>query len=313
MEKEISFTVLENGLDFIYSALNYIKGDPQKKDLKYAVLHLSAGVELVFKEKLRQTHWSFVFDNIDKANLNSYNTGDFNSVNLDKSIQRLIELCNVSINDEQKRILSKLRKSRNQLEHFAIVDSPIALKASSAGVLSFIVDFITNEFDKKIQNPTEIELINAIQALLPEFDHFVKTRMSEILDRISKFDNPVVECPRCTQKALAIDDGTSCFFCGYSADGESSVKDYIESLYGITWKYIADGGDYPIYSCPECGDETLLDRKSLVGEELVRFICFSCGNTWEWGYMDFCARCGTPTSCNPEDGFALCHSCEERD
>lgn len=51
MEDDSSFYfgVLENGLDFLLSSLDYLSGDPKEKDLKYAVLHLSAGVELVLK------------------------------------------------------------------------------------------------------------------------------------------------------------------------------------------------------------------------------------------------------------------------
>ncbi|MCK5581837.1 MAG: hypothetical protein KAJ18_11260 [Candidatus Omnitrophica bacterium] len=66
-KEQIEFQILENGLDFILSALNYISGPKEKSDLKYGVLRLSSGCELVLKERLRQEHWSLVFENIKKA------------------------------------------------------------------------------------------------------------------------------------------------------------------------------------------------------------------------------------------------------
>ena len=58
----LEYTLLENGLDFISSALKHLKNQPTKRELKYAVLHLSAGIELILKERLKREHWSLVFD-----------------------------------------------------------------------------------------------------------------------------------------------------------------------------------------------------------------------------------------------------------
>jgi hypothetical protein len=66
-EHEITFTPLENGLDFILRALEYLADDPTKRDLKYAVLHLHSGVELILKERLRREHWSLVFEKPEEA------------------------------------------------------------------------------------------------------------------------------------------------------------------------------------------------------------------------------------------------------
>lgn len=308
MSEELKFTVLENGLDFIYTALVHLKGDPKPRDLKYAVLHLSAGVELILKDKLRREHWSLVFDDIDKADLEIYSSGDFVSVNLKASIQRLIKICDVDIDSNEQRSLFNLRKSRNRLEHFATVDSPTALKSSSAGVLSFILDFISTELDELEKN--EAELLGNIRKLLPDFEQFVENRMKEINDILNANDSPIVDCPRCTQSAMKVDDGVTCHFCGYSADGDTGAQDYTESLFGLDWKHVADGGEIPIYTCPECGSEALVDVGNLKEDfNSDRFICFSCGNSWAWETMDFCARCGTPIPHDPEDGLPVCESC----
>jgi len=65
--QSITFTPLENGLDFILRALEYLADDPPKRDQKYAVLRLHSGVELILKEHLRREHWSLVFEKPEEA------------------------------------------------------------------------------------------------------------------------------------------------------------------------------------------------------------------------------------------------------
>src|SRR4030095_5920957 len=51
-DDDVQLSMLENGLDFIASGLKHIASPISKFDLKYAVLHLSAGIELVLKDRL---------------------------------------------------------------------------------------------------------------------------------------------------------------------------------------------------------------------------------------------------------------------
>jgi hypothetical protein len=51
----LEFTLVENGLDFVVKALGELRGDPDPRNLKYAVLHLKAGTDLLLKGRLR-TH-----------------------------------------------------------------------------------------------------------------------------------------------------------------------------------------------------------------------------------------------------------------
>jgi hypothetical protein len=71
--EELHFELLENGLDFISSGLAYVARGETKSDLKYGVLHLASGIELVLKERLRQEDWTLVFKQPEKADENNYN------------------------------------------------------------------------------------------------------------------------------------------------------------------------------------------------------------------------------------------------
>lgn len=57
---KVQYTMLENGMDFIISGISYLQRaelkneeeNIQGRELKYALLHLSSGIELVFKSRL---------------------------------------------------------------------------------------------------------------------------------------------------------------------------------------------------------------------------------------------------------------------
>src|ERR1700682_2110385 len=80
---DFHYSLLENGLDFVLSSLesltlasavgpsiggaapNAVSG--QKRHLKYALLHLCSGVELVFKERIRQEYWQLLSADPEKS------------------------------------------------------------------------------------------------------------------------------------------------------------------------------------------------------------------------------------------------------
>ena len=47
--EQIKFTLLENGMNFIASALEHLNQEASKQTLRYAVLHFASGIELIIK------------------------------------------------------------------------------------------------------------------------------------------------------------------------------------------------------------------------------------------------------------------------
>ena len=66
--EELKFNIepIENAFDFALSALEYISNKHDKSALKYAILHLSSGMEIILKEPLRRKHWAFIFEDVNK-------------------------------------------------------------------------------------------------------------------------------------------------------------------------------------------------------------------------------------------------------
>ena len=94
-DDDIQLSMLENGLDFIASGLKHIASPVSKFDLKYAVLHLSAGIELVLKDRLMREDWKQIFVKPEDATQEKLKSGNFKSVNLYQCLERLEERCAV--------------------------------------------------------------------------------------------------------------------------------------------------------------------------------------------------------------------------
>ena len=219
----------------------------------------------------------------------------------DDCINRLINICEVDIKQQERKILNSLRDKRNRFEHFGIVDSSEALKATVAEAINFLIDFVNNELKDEIDED-EMAIIRD-EAL--KFKAFVDTRWKIITNDLGQL-SPIVTCPRCLQNAGYISDGFHCLFCGYkNGDPELIANEYVsEVLRESMYEVVTQGGEWPIDSCPNCGLETLVRTKE-------EYICFNCAEEWEFDDIDLCMRCGTNLVQVSEDRVSFCSTCLE--
>jgi len=321
-EQQIEFGLLENGLEFIYSALcmlsEYDANRPDdKRKLKHAVLHLSAGVELVLKERLRQEHWSLVFEDVDKANDTDYKSGNFRSVSFDTCVQRLKSICGIAFFEsdrQRKKFLSDLRDKRHRLEHFGILDSIEALTSSSAKALSVLLTFINEELPPDDFSRIEFDMLGNIKSILSDFDALNAGRMKDLQSEIERAVaeyGEVLQCPACFQVAFLLRSGynPSCLFCGYSAEPEDAAHEWVWAICKISeYEVVKEGGEYPVYYCPECHSKALV---STTGQAAgLGYVCFACGMTWSDDELEFCAECSCPFVASKDDlGMTICPEC----
>ncbi len=312
MSESLRLTLLENGLDFIRSGLRCLQVDaPGKHDLKYAVLHVCAGIELVVKERLRREHWSLVFDRVENANEKSYQTGDFSSVSFNDCLQRIIGICGVKISDRQRQRLGSFRSKRNRLEHFGILDSAEAIVAATAEALNFLLEFIHAELNPEELGGEEVALLDEIREMLGGFKAFVTERWKTARGHSKYSEGAAVTCVRCVQEAAIIDDGINCLFCGYRGEPEQAAEEYVGDVLGLSrYTTVKDGGVWPIVKCPSCDRLTLVDRGGSGSQHPQKqFICFGCGEVWKEGELDYCSSCGQPYA--DADEFPMCSECFE--
>lgn len=330
-KKKIKIPLLENALDFMLSATEHLGEDPFKeslknagfhletksegpteRNLKYAVLHLQAGVELILKERLRREHWSLVFEKTERANQKDYESGDFESVRIHTCIKRLEGICGVSLKEDHAKSLEDLRKKRNKLEHFGINDNVDSLKSVSYKVLSILIDFINTHFNPEEFGDAEWELFEEIKDEIAELKGFVEHRLSEIRKDIEEATKSflVVDCPRCYQKAMVLgDEKPKCLFCHYEDDPSRVAEQYIESIQGISsFETIKDGGVFPQYECPECEQEAFINLSCDMDSD---WVCFGCGYSWDTESINFCMECYRPFVVGDEP-CGVCYDCIKR-
>lgn len=301
---QIHFTLLENGLDFIWSAVEHLSTAASKRELKYASLHLVSGIELVLKERLRREDWKLLFPDPDKASEAKYISGNFVSVNFDALIDRVDGWCIPGFTKDEELALRTVRRQRNRFEHSAANESAAAVIASTAVALGVILDFIRKELSGDDNGFTVEEqvLLTKIRGKLAELDTFVQTRLKSIAPDLEEA-YAALPCPACQQDALTIDDGVECLFCGYKTDADTAADEYVTSIMGLDrFRFEKDGGVWPVSFCPSCHWETCVDAN------LEGYMCFGCGSRWELGGLDTCGRCGRWME---KSDIFICGSCFE--
>lgn len=305
--RSFPFDPLENGLDYVASAVEHLGDSGSPRSLKYATLHLFSGVEVLLKERLRREHWSLVFADPDKANLASFDSGDFKTVDFDSALIRLAGVCRVTTSRREKEALNSLRLSRNRLQHYGTTETVEAVKATAALSLQFVIDFVGREFNTTRLSDEADSNLSEIRRGVSEFSDFLSARWDSIRVRVDNHDELVVECPACLQEALLlIPIDWQCEFCRYAGDADKVLDEYLAAVMGVSWRDIADGGEWPVSACPECELEKLVHGAIVRGSEA--YACFSCGYQRATAEMPSCNRCGgVPFRISAD--YAVCENC----
>lgn len=112
----------------------------------------------------------------------------------------------------------------------------------------------------------------------------------------------VVGCPVCHQKKAIPNEGLECLSCGTKIDNpEKAANAYLTDYLGKSeYRIVKEGGEWPLYECPNC------DAETLVIDEDGNFICFSCGETYDSSDLSRCIECGQTMLKNEMD---LCENC----
>ena len=111
--------LVRNAIDFMEKSNDQLDTAP-----KYAVINFCSAVELFLKARLLAEHWSLIITDIDKGSKNKkinferFKSGNFQSVNLKTSIERLRNIVGVKISSNEEDSFTKVQQYRNMLVHF---------------------------------------------------------------------------------------------------------------------------------------------------------------------------------------------------
>lgn len=131
--------------------------------------------------------------------------------------------------------------------------------------------------------------------------------MAALKDQLAGPD-PVVECARCRQAAMRLDEGAGarCLFCLDAPAPEDAADQYVSEVIGLSQYVVAkEGGSWPVEECPECRRDALVEGVDVPGRAEIRWECFACGHWARSGSLARCTRCGDLTS----DDTETCRRC----
>ncbi|MET8771787.1 serine/arginine repetitive matrix protein 1 [Streptomyces sp. NPDC004658] len=307
---------MRNGLDYLTSVVEHLDENESMvttRDVKYAVLHLQAAVEVLLKARLMAEHWSLVFSRPEDATRKALEEATLSSVTTDQAVTRLRNIAAVPITDNEERALTGLGKHRNKLQHFGLTAPARAVEAKAGEVLDFLIRFVDEELLPRLGPEERREAERTLRGLrggLVNINTFVKERTNRIRGEVKKegAENRTIRCPDCDQMALVLGETAgpdeepvaACRFCASRWEPEELLS-----------FFRAEGQDEPseLNSCPQCGEWMLGWGVPILGEPVVEVaFCFTCSVAFP--ALVGCDRCGRPT--DAADGSAgLCGSCWE--
>jgi hypothetical protein len=309
----VNWRVVENSLDFLRNAVEETaSGDDDR--LKYAVLHLFAGIETLVKSRLAREHWALIADKIEKAKRTDFTAGEMRTVGAGQALSRLRDIVGLTVTGEDLAAVEAVEKLRNRTAHFALVgETPEGIRSSIGRGLHFALSFLGTNVAPGAPGQEASALLafqEDVASALGEIDELVATRMAGLEDKLGG-DDPAVVCPRCLQPALLLEEGSSarCLYCLYAPDGPEGASEYVGDVLGVSmYRTVKHGGEWPIHDCLQCAEEALVAGIDAPRQVSIYWGCFACGYAGTSAAIVMCSGCGGLMEAN-EDGFELCSDC----
>lgn len=292
---DIEFRPVRNGMDYLLSAVTHLTGGqqpPGDRDLKYAVLHLHAATEVLLKARLVREHWSLVISDVRKATEKKFREGDFSSVTVEATMDRLRDIVGLDIGQANRTAITNLTQTRNALTHYGHTAPAYAVETQITRVLGFLLDFIpTHLYDPQSTSQFGAEYMDTMERIrerLGRIDSLVKARMGDVNAALKDIANRTVLCPHCRQYAVAIpaeedhaedqvmDPELRCLFCTAQWPAYELARLYVLEVIGPDDGQLqpcgcSGYGPWADQPCVVLGASTKAEPDAFMG------LCFRCG------------------------------------
>jgi len=293
-------TILKNAIASIQIGVeDYLSGD-ERRGLS-AVRNLTAGILLLFKEKLRQLSPHDSDEVLIKKNIRPTRMQD-GSLSFRGEGKKTLDVQDIqerfkSLNVDADFVrLKKVVDLRNDIEHYRTSNTAESIREILTKSFIVIRDFIATELGEEpaelLGDKTWITLLEesevyerelaACRAVMGEIDW-----KSAAGEKIADY----IRCAHCGSELVKPVDAQvehpvelvfHCASCGVDFDFDQVVEAAVEDCYFYE-SYIAmtDGGEQPVGTCPDCAKETYLyedGRCIACFGELKYLRCEVCGS-----------------------------------
>jgi len=307
-------TILKNAIASIQIGVeDYLSGD-ERRGLS-AVRNLTAGIFLLFKEKLRQLSPPDSDEVLIKKVIRPVRMQD-GSLSFRGEGKKTLDVQDIKVRFKSLDVVADFARLdavvglRNDIEHYRTSYTVESMREVLAKSFIVIRDFIATELGEE---PAELLGDDAWTTLLEENEVYeselaaCRSAMSEI-DWKSAVGEQVADCIRCphcgSELVRPIEAQVEyleqlmfhCASCGLDFDFDRVIEAAVEECY-YAESYIAmtDGGDQPVGTCPEC------DRETFLFEDMR---CIACAGELKYPR---CEMCGSVLGPDDQENNGLCN------
>ena len=307
--------LLGNAVQSLQLGIEDFQADDQKRTIS-AVRNFYAGVLLLGKEVLvrrapnasRQELLYMTYSPKPDGRGGVELVGKGKTIDFDTLMRRLRDF-GVRVD---KDALSQLKSVRNEIEHDSAKYSTATVRARIARVFPVVRDLFRNgRLDAASLLGESWQFLLGIREVYERELEECRQTFSTIRWETDVLDGQAIRCPYCMNDLVAQvgagnrhqhDMECKCRACGEAVPPEQAVEATLDALYAAEIHVaVKDGGDPPLYGCPECGVEAYLLTEDRNG-------CAWCGHRIQ-SNCDLCGAPLTPDSVSWEGNGGSCAHC----
>lgn len=238
---EIKMSLFKNACTFIEEAARKaVEAKDAPWQWKFAILNLVQAIELSFKERLRNEHPAFVYQDIDVQK---------HTISLRKALSRVQKVCPCNFTEKEIRTIKSAVKKRDAIVHHEFEIDQREAKVIFARLIGFLSHFFNKHLDKFI----DLYVDSATWKKVVEISEYGESLYQAALKNIADNDyQDIFFCPSCNYETFVYQDEiNTCLVCGHLED---------------------------VHQCAKCG-EILLGRETYsieTGESDCELYCYQC-------------------------------------
>lgn len=337
-DKKVVNNLIKSAFEYFNYSIEQLESIP-----KFSIVSFYSGIELLFKARLANEHWSLIAINTDKVNKKDFDQGRFNSVGLETANKRLNNLCNEGLDTKsiQYGAFNALREHRNRIIHFHHdISSPADDKRSAKEEMFrcwyYMSQLIHKNWSELFNSYTNE--ISYFKNRILEVQDYLQLKFAEIKPQIENWNGGqkfVENCPNCKLRSLCCDNLNSILIAGECKVCEITLFPFHEHECSCGEKIkITIGG---VEVCENCGSKHDLseiisnmqqftkpgevdessgvccecESETLVLTEDNKWLCSKCCAEFTNEEMSQCEYCGSMNAHLPEESSLNgCHICE---
>jgi len=221
-----TFNLIENAKDSLLHAIGHMGpvNSNSPGDWKRIIVDLAHVLELLLKEKLRQIHPAFLFQNVDK-----YSSANAFTLSAEFAVERLKKIGLIVFTKDDLKAICSTREKRNEIEHYEFSLENHEARVLVGQALGFILKFSEMELNLDWKS---LCFKNNNWKILYQYQEFYETLLNTTNAKIEKEETPVLECPSCHNETFGIEK-ECCLLCGHKETIMDCVSCKSPFLYSV--------------------------------------------------------------------------------